>query len=172
MKNITRWLTALLAVVCLLSIVSCKKNEEENGGNDDVFGFAVDGVKAIPGAKASDVLAALASRSPAVSAKGSCLGGVDGEDVNYVYAGFRIQTFRLQEGDANEEIRWITFTDDSVKTEEGIAIGATVEAVKQAYGEPTETTGSTLIYRRGKTELRFETRGGAVNGIAYTVAES
>ena len=171
MKRITRWLTVLLAVACLMSIIACNKDEEKNGGNDDVFGFAVDGVKAIPGAKAADVLAALASRSPTVSAKGSCLGGVDGEDVNYVYAGFRIQTFRLQEGDANEEIRWITFTDDSVKTEEGIAIGATVEAVKQAYGEPTKTTGSTLIYRRGKTELRFETRGGAVNGISYTVAE-
>ena len=171
MKNITRWLTVLLAVLCMVSIVACKDEQTQNGGNDDIYGFAVDGVKAIPGAKAADVLAALASREPSKSAKGSCLGGVDGEDVNYVYAGFRIQTFRLKEGDANEEIRWIIFTDDSVKTEEGIAIGATVEVVKQTYGEPAETTGSTLIYRRGKTELRFETRGGVVNGISYTVVE-
>ena len=174
MKRINRWLTALLAVLCLLSLVACKKDQTENGGNDDVFGFTVDGVKAIPGAKAADVLAALASRNPAVSSKGSCLGGVEvaGEDVTYVYAGFRIQTYRLSEGDPDEEIRWITFTDDSVKTEEGIAIGATVDAVKAAYGTPTEETGSTLIYRRSKTELRFETRNGAVNGISYTVSEA
>lgn len=171
MKRINRWLTALLAVLCLLSLVACKKDQTENGGNDDVFGFTVDGVKAIPGAKAADVLTALATRNPAVSSKGSCLGGVDGEDVNYVYQGFRIQTFRLKEGDPDEQIRWITFTDDSVKTEEGIAIGATVDAVKAAYGDPAEETGSTLIYQRSKTELRFETRNGAVNGISYTVTE-
>ncbi len=172
MKRINRWLIALLAVACLMSIVACKGDEPQIGGDGELYGFLIDGVKIIPGAKASDALTALASQNPAVSAKGSCLGGVDGEDVNYVYAGFRIQTFRLKEGDANEEIRWIIFTDDSVKTEEGIAIGSTVEAVKEAYGEPVETTSSTIIYRIGRTELRFETRDGAVIGIAYTVAES
>ena len=172
MKRINRWLIALLAMACLMSIVACKKDQTENGGNDDSFYFEVDGVKAYPAGRAPYVLTALESRKPAVSAKGSCLGGVDGEDVNYVYAGFRIQTFRLSEGDPNEEIRWIIFTDDSVKTAEGIAIGASADAVKAAYGNPTEETGATLIYRRGKTELRFDTRDGAVNGISYTVSES
>jgi hypothetical protein len=172
MKNINKWLAVLLAALCLLSLVACKGDEPEIGGDGELYGFVIDGVKVIPGAKASDALTALASQNPATSSKGSCLGGVDGEDVNYVYAGFRIQTFRLKEGDANEEIRWITLTDDSVKTEEGIAIGSTVEALKAAYGEPVETTSSTIIYRSGKTELRFETRDGAVIGIAYTVAES
>ena len=172
MKRINRWLIALLAIACLMSIVACKKDQTENGGNDDSFYFEVDGVKAYPAGRASYVLTALESRKPAVSAKGSCLGGVDGDDVNYVYAGFRIQTFRLSEGDPNEEIRWIIFTDDSVKTAEGIAIGASADAVKETYGTPAEETGSTLIYRRGKTELRFDTRDGAVNGISYTVSES
>ena len=174
MKRINRWLIALLAVACLMSIVACKKDQTENGGNDDSFYFEVGGVKAYPAGRAPYVLTALESRKPAVSAKGSCLGGVEvaGEDVTYVYAGFRIQTFRLSEGDPNEEIRWIIFTDDSVKTAEGIAIGASADAVKAAYGNPTEETGATLIYRRGKTELRFDTRDGAVNGISYTVSES
>ena len=174
MKRINRWLIALLAVACLISIVACKGDEPQIGGDGELYGFLIDGVKIIPGAKASDALTALASQNPAVSAKGSCLGGVEvaGEDVTYVYAGFRIQTFRLKEGDPDEEIRWIIFTDDSVKTAEGIAIGATVDAVKETYGNPTEETGSTLIYRSGKTELRFDTRDGAVNGISYTVSES
>ncbi len=172
MKKINQWLAVLLAALCLLSLVACKGDEAESSDSEDAFVFVTDGVRVIPGAKASDALTALASKNPATSSKGSCLGGVDGEDVNYVYAGFRIQTFRLKEGDANEEIRWVTLTDDSVKTEEGIAIGSTVEAVKEAYGEPVETTSSTIIYRSGKTELRFETRDGAVIGIAYTVAES
>ena len=169
MKKLNKWLTVLLAVLCLVALVSCKKDEPKTG--DEPYAFVVDGVKVTPGEKAANVLNALASREPATSSKGSCLGGVDGEDVNYVYQGFRIQTFRLSEGDVNEEIRWVTLTDDSVKTEKGIAIGATVEAVKETYGNPTEETGSTLIYRRGKTELRFYTRDGAVIGIAYTVSE-
>ena len=32
MKRINRWLTALLAVLCLLSLVACKKDQTENGG--------------------------------------------------------------------------------------------------------------------------------------------
>jgi hypothetical protein len=161
------WIALLLAMLCAIGFCACQKDEPK----DEPYAFVVDGVKVIPGEKASGALGALASRNPSVSAKGSCLGGVDGEDVNYVYQGFRIQTFRLSEGDANEEIRWITFMDDSIKTEEGIAIGATVEAVKEAYGEPAETTGGTLIYRRGGTELRFGTRDGVVSGISYTVSE-
>lgn len=169
MKKMNRWLTVLLAVLCLVALVSCK--EDEPAAKDEPYAFVVDGVTVTPGELSATVLTALKSRNPAISSKGSCLGGVDGEDVNYVYQGFRIQTFRLSEGDANEEIRWVTLTDDSVKTEKGIAIGATIEAVKAAYGEPATTTGGTLIYRRGGTELRFETRNGAVIGIAYTVAE-
>ena len=103
MKKINKWLTVLLAVLCLISLVACKGDEPEIGGDGELYGFVIDGVKIIPGAKASDALTALASQNPAVSAKGSCLGGVDGEDVNYVYQGFRIQTFRLREGDANED---------------------------------------------------------------------
>ncbi len=174
MKKRSKWLAVLLAALCLISLVACKGEKTENSGDDDVFGFVIDGVKVIPGANASGVLTALASKNPTVSAKGSCLGGVEveGEDVNYVYAGFRIQTFRLKEGDVNEEIRWVTLTDDSVKTEEGIAIGATVDAVREAYGEPAATTGGTLIYRSGSTELRFATRNDAVIGISYTVSEA
>ena len=171
MKRINRWLIALLAMACLMSIVACKKDQTENGGNDDVFGFTVDGVKVIPGAKAADVLTALSSRDPQIYASGSCLDGLN-QDIRYIYQGFEIQTLAPEIGHENEQIRWIIFTDDSVKTEEGIAIGATPDAVKAAYGEPTEETGSTLIYKRSKTELRFETRNGAVNGISYTVSES
>ncbi len=170
MKKMSKWLTVLLAVLCMVALVSCNKDEPKTG--DEPYAFAVDGVKVAPGEKASDALGALASRNPGKSTKGSCLGGVDGEDVTYVYQGFQIQTFRLKEGDPDEEIRWVIFTDDSVKTEEGISIGATVEAVKEAYGTPTSETESTLTYRRGGTELRFETRNGAVNGISYTVSEN
>ena len=77
MKRINRWLIALLAMACLMSIVACKKDQTENGGNDDSFYFEVDGVKAYPAGRAPYVLTALESRKPAVSAKGSCLGGVE-----------------------------------------------------------------------------------------------
>lgn len=159
----------LLAAVCLLAFCACK-DEKGEGVDPDPYSFEIGGVAVTPGAKAADALAALASRSPVVSSKSSCLGGVGGEDVNYVYDGFYIQTFRLSEGHPDEEIRWIIFSDDSVATKRGIKIGSTLQEVKDAYGAGTETE-SLISYVSAGVSLRFTLRDGAVIGIAYTVAE-
>lgn len=170
MKMMKQWLALLLAVLCLVGVCGCQK--EKNEGNDpEPYSFVIDGVTVTPGAKAKDVLAALSDRNPTVSAKGSCLGGVDGEDVRYVYAGFYIETFRLSEGHEDEEIRWICFSDDSVATKQGIKLGSTADEVKAAYGENAAVTDSQLIYQSGGTELRFKLRNGSVFGIEYTVVE-
>ena len=162
-------LAVLLAAVSLLVFCACKDDEGE-GVDPDPYSFAIDGVTVTPGARAADALAALASRNPTVSSKSSCLGGVGGEDVNYVYDGFYIQTFRFSEGHPDEEIRWIIFSDDSVTTKRGIKVGSTLQEVKDAYGEGTETE-SLIFYVSAGVSIRFTLRDGAVTGIAYTVAE-
>ena len=162
-------LAMLLAAVCLLAFCACKEKKGE-GADPLPYSFVTDGVTVTPGVKAADTLAALSSRNPAVSFKSSCLGGVGGEDVNYVYDGFYIQTFRLSEGHPDEEIRWIVFSDDSVTTQKGIKIGSTLQEVKDAYGAGTETE-ALISYVSSGVSLRFTLRDGAVIGIAYTVAE-
>ena len=168
--KLKNWIAVLLAVVCMVSVCACK--DEKNEGNDPPpYAFVIDGVTVTPGAKAKDVLSALSSRNPTVSAKGSCLGGVDGEDVRYVYSGFYIETFRLSEGHADEEIRWICFTDDSVTTQRGIKIGSTADEVKAEYGTNASATDTLLAYQSSGTELRFKLRDGSVIEISYTVSE-
>ncbi len=165
-----KWIAVLLAAVCVIGLCACK-DEPVIGGDEELYGFAVDGVLVTPGAKAKDVLEALSSRNPTVSAKGSCLGGVDGEDVRYVYEGFYIETFRLSEGHEDEEIRWVCFTDDSVATKRGIKIGSTADEVKSAYGIDGSEGDSMLTCQSGSTELRFKLRDGVVVEISYTVVE-
>ena len=168
-----RMSACLLSLIFVLSLCACGgKDTTPDGGEETVYSFAAaEGVTLTPGAKAAEALAALAHLSPTVSAGKSCLGGVDGEDVTYVYPGFRVQTFRLSEGHPDEEIRWVILSDDSVSTAKKVAIGAPVEFVRSVYGEGTTETESLLEYRGGATLLRFGLREGRVVSISYTVAE-
>ena len=170
MKMMKQWLAVLLAVLCAVGICACKENQQQ-GNDPDPYSFVIDGVTVTPGAKAKDVIAALASKNPNVSAKGSCLDGVDGEDVRYAYTGFYIETFRLSEGHEDEEIRWVCFTDDSVSTQRGIKIGSTADEVKAAYGTNASATDTMLPYQSSGTELRFKLRDSVVVEISYTVVE-
>jgi hypothetical protein len=161
------WILCLAAILCLPMLFAC--NGKQPPSNGLPFSFLADGQTTVyPGMMASEVLEALSAKNPQISVKASCLGGVDGEDVTYVYQGFRIQTFRTA---SSEEIRWVILSDDSVKTMEGISIGDTVDTVKSAYGEPSETTDTLLTYVREQVKLRFVIRDGTVRSIEYTVAE-
>lgn len=156
----------LAALLCLPMLFAC--NGKEQPPTETPYAFRVDGILVQPKAEAKGALDALSAKNPQISVKASCLGGVDGEDVTYVYQGFRIQTFRTA---SSEEIRWVILSDDSVKTVEGIAIGDTADAVKSAYGEPSEKTDTLLTYVRGQVKLRFSYRDGVVTNIEYTVAD-
>ncbi len=161
------WILCLVAILCLPMLFAC--NEKQPPSNGLPFAFLADGQTTVyPGMLAEAALPALSAKNPQISVKASCLGGVDGEDVTYVYQGFRIQTFRTA---SSEEIRWVILSDDSVATMEGVAIGDAVEKVKSAYGEPVETTDTLLTYVREQVKLRFVIRDGAVRSIEYTVAE-
>ena len=176
-----KWIALLLAILCVIGFASCKdessKEKKKTSAKEEktedmtdtrLYSFLHEGVSVIPGDDAKASLAALTHLQLGESAQGSCLGGVDGEDVVYVYNGFYIGTFRTS---SEEEIRWVVFTDDSVSTRQGIKVGATADEVKAAYGMCSTETESLLTYRCDRTELRFELRDGAVIGIAYTVAE-
>lgn len=163
-KKVLAWGLALL---CMLLAVSCGDDTKPHDGLEP-YSFVVDGVVFTPGADASSVFAVWKGKTPQISVKASCLGGVDGEDVTYVYDDFRIQTFRSSEG---EELRWVILMSDAMATTKGIAVGSAVDQVKATYGEPVEESDSLLVYLQGGTKLRFKHREGAVTSIEYTVAE-
>ena len=161
-----RWMACLMCLLlCMSALCACKEQVTEQKG--EPYSFAVDGIVFTPGEDGS-ALADWKGAAPQVSVKGSCLDGVDGEDVTYVYTDFRIQTFRTEAG---EEIRWVILQSDAVKTGKGIAIGDTAEQMKAAYGEPTEETATLAVYEGGGTRLRFTHRDGVITKIEYTVSE-
>jgi hypothetical protein len=162
-------IAACLILGCLfVALASCKDKKEPEPSSTS-YVFACYGIEITVGSEYSTVSGTLSAKNPTVSTKSSCLGGVDGEDVTYVFAGFHIQTFRHSGG---EEIRWIVLDDDSHTTKEGIAIGATKDAVTAAYGAPKSETATLLTYQSGASELRFTLRDGHVTGISYCVAQT
>ena len=164
-----RIIAACLLLTCLVSVLASCKDPKDPETAAAPYTFACFGIEITVGSPYSSVSATLSAKNPTVSTKSSCLGGVDGEDVTYVFAGFHIQTFRHSGG---EEIRWIVLDDDSHTTKEGIAIGAARDAVIAAYGTPKSETATLLTYQSGASELRFSLRDRRVTGISYCVAQS
>ncbi len=162
-------IAACLLLSCLVGALMSCKDKKEPDPTAAPYVFACFGIEIAVGSEYSTVSGTLAAKNPTVSTKSSCLGGVDGEDVTYVFAGFHIQTFRHSGG---EEIRWIILDDDSNATKEGVAIGAAKDAVIAAYGTPKSETATLLTYQSGASELRFTLRDGRVTGISYCVAQS
>ena len=75
-----------------------------------------------------------------------------GYDKVFVYNGFTVQTY--PDGD-RDFILWISVTDPSKATPEGISIGSTQQQVSDAYGTGYEARGSAWVYTRGNTSLSF-----------------
>ena len=155
-----RVLLLFLALSALLCGVSCETAQEEPDKN---YVFQVGNVTVSVDDGAETILTALGqwkdyNESP------SC--AFEGLDKIYVYNGFRIQTYTLSGVDY---IRSVELTDDSVSTPEGIAVGASAEAVLDAYGEPKTKTDSALVYENTEKgmKLQFILRDGKVTNIQY-----
>lgn len=158
-------LAGILALLMLLLLSACVEEKTPEAG----WSFTTnEGVTVAVGEKAAATLSALKAVEKECTVNGSCWKDVSGEDVTYRYSGFRILTFREREGDPDEIIRSVVFDSDAVKTQEGITVGSTVDAVEAAYGAPA---GASYIYDKGNTRLQFTVRDGKVTGISYLVLE-
>ena len=158
----------LLLGICLFAVSACGTEQPGDEPPEDTYCFVFQDTEIRVGAKLPSVLEGLRSQEAKVSVKPSCLNGVSGEDVTYVYNGFQIKTFRTEVNDPNEEIRWIILIDDLLMTPEGITIWSSVEAVKAAYGDATKDTGEWLYYQKGSCLLGFSYRDGLVTKIEYS----
>jgi len=87
-----------------------------------------------------------------------------GLDKIYYYNGFELSTYPLEDKDM---ISTVNFLDDSVTTEQGIYLGASLEEVIAAYGEDYIQELSSYTYNLNDTNLTFIVEADAVISITY-----
>ena len=85
-------------------------------------------------------------------------------DKIHTYSGFEMDTYSMEGVDY---VSAIIFLDDSVSTVEGVAIGATVEDVKAAYGEPTTEESTIFTYEKDEMKLCFLIKDNSVVSVEY-----
>ena len=88
----------------------------------------------------------------------------DAIEKTYTYENYEITTCVKEN---SEDILSIYLTSDQVSTEEGIKIGDSVDAMKQAYGEDFELTDFSYVYRKGDSTLTFITDNDVITSIEY-----
>ena len=161
MKKIIVWAVAPLI---LLALASCGGRDDREIPPPDApeYVFLRDGESIAPGESASAIrrLGQYKSRR----AVGSCAGV--GEDVLYVYDGFRVTVYG-EDGNGGGHIQMIEFTNDTVSTAEGIFVGADVESVVHAYGAEYSEVGEGMRYVGKNCILQFSVRDGTVTSIKY-----
>ena len=158
MKKLLSLSIAFLLLISLFA--ACQKAEEEKEGESS-YVFKNGDVSIAIDAEAAPILESLGAWKDYAESP-SC--AFEGMDKVYTYAGLEIETYCLSGVDY---IACVRLLDDSVKTEKGIAIGSTKDAVKDAYGEPNEASDTSLTYTKDGMKLQFLLRDDVVCDIQY-----
>ena len=176
MKKYTVLILVLVAAMMLCACGSDPSTSGNPGNNGSSAGsnvstggpvgylFTYNGVQFGVDMKAESVLASLGAPQDQYTSK-SC--AFEGEDTVYYYSSIEIST-NNEEG--YERIYSIYLEDDLVSTEEGVSVGSTAEAVKDAYGEPgSNSSDAALIYEKDGMTLTFNLKNGVVSTILYNM---
>ena len=156
---------SVMTVMLALFLLLCSCNVEESGGEGVEYVFESGEARVSVGDDADEVLAALGEyRSSHISP--SCAS--EGEEIMYVYDGFRITSAPCGE---RNFIYIIELTSDAVSTPEGISVGAARDEVVSAYGYGYRAVGESLEYRSDTCILQFVVREGRVSSVRYIAAD-
>lgn len=171
MKKIT-WIALVLVMAMMLC--ACGGGTENTnptgtiGGKDDVsvtpagYLFTYNDVQFGVDMAMEGVLAKLGQPDDKYTSASCAFGG---EDTVYYYSSIQISTNNEL---GYERIYSIYLEDDLVSTEKGISVGATADAVKEAYGEPGASSADTvMIYEKDGMALSFNLKDGVVSSIRY-----
>lgn len=140
----------LLCLGCLLGLLACGPVLEES---EKTYAFLHGETKLEIDGEAAGVLSALGDWVDYTEST-SCM--FTGLDKVYTYSSFEIQTYPVN---GKDYIFMINLLDDTVKTEEGIRIGSSKEAVLSAYGEADSQSDTKLTYTGKGMYLEFLFRG-------------
>jgi hypothetical protein len=87
-----------------------------------------------------------------------------GLDKQYYYSGFELGTYPKGKQDF---VSYVNIQDDTVSTDQGIALGSTLEELLAAYGEDYTQEGTSYVYKKGETKLTFIVEEDTVTQITY-----
>jgi len=173
MKKIILMLTVLVFIFS-----ACNKNNGSEGFVDtgptpglprslpfaaaeDGFVFVFNNVRVVMGAPSENIITSLGEyRSRRVEP--SC--AFEGYDVTYIYNDFYIECFQF---DDNFYVHVVDFTNDNVRTAEGLYIGAGFDDMVKLYGDGFRRDFNMHIYERNGTELKILVEDGVVVQITY-----
>lgn len=161
---------SLLSLVCtaamLLSLAGCSGQQPAAGFTGADLTLTVSGEAFNCDTNITEVIAALGDDYQYAEGK-SC--AYDGLDKTYEYGNVIFYTNPLDAGDIVTEI----YTENGeITTSKGISVGDSRQQVLDAYGEPDEDDGYTLLYRAldepGEPALCFDMEEDTVYAIFLT----
>ena len=162
----------MIAVAAVISLCACggEKQITGNGGGGDTgaasggaggYMYETNGVKLEIDSEMSQYEDALGEPISMFESESCAIGDLDKV---FTYHGFRVDTYQF---DGIDYISDVIFTDDTVSTPEGAAIGDSVDRIKELYGEPTSQDDVRMVYENGDMKLVFLLDGTTVNTIEY-----
>lgn len=162
-----KFVLAAAVMVMGLSLSACggsgegdtKPAAKSESTSTDGYAFTSGSVKIKMNADAAKVVEELGEEDDYFESE-SC--AFEGLDKVYTYPGYKLNTYPV---DDKDYVLSVVFRDDTVETEEGISIGSTKDEVTEAYGDPTEEKGSSLIYEKGETKITFGMNGDKVASV-------
>lgn len=170
--------TLVITLALLIALALCACGTDDQGTTDPVdqggtqqtdttstspigYTFTYKNVQMWIGMDATDAIATLGEAKDRAVTE-SC--AFSGHDIIYDYQSVKIST---NDENGYEMVYNIELVDDMAQTEKGIKLGATGDAVKTAYGEPTTENPGGYIYSKDGMELRFLLTDGMVTSIQY-----
>lgn len=165
MKKIITLIISLMLVTCLLA--ACGGGDPDPGttpsGQSGEYTFTYKGTKLYIGMDAEEAVNALKDYlkgEPTVTA--SC--AFEGNDYKYFYGSFYLCTGTLNGKDIVDAF-W--FVDDTITTDEGLAIGDSKEKVEQLYGSEGYNGINAYIFEGDPCWLTIILEGDMVSSIQY-----
>lgn len=129
----------------------------------DNFCITIDGVKLTPGDEFTDETLSLEHTLYTVP---SC--AFEGEDKLYSFSDFEVQCFEDSFMEA-DRIFSIYILEPTLSTDEGIALGDSLEDIEKVYGTDYVNEDNVYTYYLGNTYLSFGIENGAVVTIEYAL---
>jgi hypothetical protein len=173
MKRFRTWIAAILVITMLAALMTgCKKNEKAADTKDTASATDETGAKegfsfeynktAIPmNVDAAPIVKSLGEPMDYFEAASCAFQGLDKQ---YYYNGFELGTYPKGNQDF---VSYINFQDDTVSTDQGIALGSTLDELLASYGKDYTQEGTSYVYKKGETKLTFIVEEDTVTQITY-----
>ncbi len=165
----------LVACFCIGALTACggstqKKvsNNASSASSQTSNGYAfktADGTAIVIDAEFEQFKSALGQEDSCFEAASCAFGDLD---KIWTYKGFEVDTYQQ---DKVDYVSKVILKDDTVSTPEKVSVGASSADVKAAYGDPSSSDSSQMVYEKDQMKLIFLLKDDAVTQIQYTTVK-